>query len=161
INAALNRGNSPAGNLLWAFIGLCVILPLSRFVSAVLLNKLTSNSNSDLRIRLSRRILATPLKNLEEIGVHRLQALLTYDIPTIRIPFPFLPSLCVNIMVFASCLIYLAWLSSGLFLGMIGLMVVGIISYQIPLGKGMYYFRLLRQEADALAGHYHSLIEGV
>jgi len=161
VNAALNRGNSPAGNLLWAFIGLCVILPLSRFSSALLLNKLTSNSSRDLRIRLSRRILATPLKNLEEIGVHRLQTVLTYDIPTIGMTFPFLPSLCVNLVVFTSCLIYLAWLSWSLFLGLIGLMVLGVISYQAPLGKGMYYFRLLRQEADALAGHYHALVEGV
>jgi putative ATP-binding cassette transporter len=161
VNSVISGARSHSEQLLWAFAALCVILPLSRFSSALMLNRLTSKSNRDLRMRLARRILASPLRNLEEMGIHRLQAVLTVDIPTIGMMLPFIPGLCVNIVIFFTCIFYLAWLSWSMLLALIGFMAVGIITYQLPLIKGMHYFRLLRKEADSLASHYRGLVEGV
>ena len=60
INASL-RGDGPSTEkLMWAFIALCLLLPLARFTSEYLLIRLGQGALLELRMRLCRQILATP-----------------------------------------------------------------------------------------------------
>ena len=66
--SATVKGNGPTTALAWSFIGLCALLPMTRFVSEFLLAKLGQDAMFKLRIQLCSQILATPLRQFEEIG---------------------------------------------------------------------------------------------
>jgi putative ATP-binding cassette transporter len=113
-----------------------------------------------LRIQLCRRILAAPLPLLERLGTHKLMAALTDDAPTIANALATVPFLCMNIAMTVGCLFYLGWLSWTLLLGVLGCMVVGIISYQLPLMKALTYYRAARELNDKLFGNFRALTSG-
>ena len=95
INASLSRGNTTA-TLIWSFVGLCLLMPVTRFLSEVMLLRLTQGVMLELRLNLSRKILAAPVRSLEEIGPARLVATLTEDIPSVSNALTMLPLLCLH-----------------------------------------------------------------
>ena len=142
------------------FFAICVILPITRFASEAMLINLSSNAILELRMRLSRQILSAPLRRLEELGPHRLLATLTQDIPTIGNTLVNIPVLCLHISIVLGCLIYLGWLSWPIFFGVIGFIVVGVLTYQIPLRRGMRAYVVVREEWDKLFKQFEAITSG-
>jgi putative pyoverdin transport system ATP-binding/permease protein len=158
INAALKNGQS--GFLLKSFLALCVILPLTRFFAEILLARLGQRALLELRLRLSRQILAAPLRYLEELGAPRLFATLVEDVPVITNALVAVPLLFNNVAVVVAGLVYLGWLSFGLLLMLLSFVALGIVTYQLPVIRAIHYMRLAREENDSLFGHFRSLIGG-
>ena len=161
INHFLSTAASSSKQFIIVFFALCMILPLTRFASEAMLITLTSKVLLELRMRMSRQILSAPMRRLEELGPHRLLATLTEDIPTIGNSLTNIPILCLHISIVLGCLIYLGWLSRPIFLGVIGFMIVGTLSYQIPLRRGMRAYVFLRDEWDKLFKHMEAVTAGV
>ncbi len=160
INASL-RGNGPsAGKLIWAFVALCLLLPLARFTSESLLIRLGQDALLELRMRLCRQILATPLRRLEEFGAPRLMSSLTDDVPTITNALLTIPLICINVAVVIGGLIYLGWLSSWVLLLVLAFMAVGIATYQLAVIKAIRFFNAAREHTDALFQHFRALTDG-
>ena len=152
----------PLSNLsVISFFALCIILPLTRFASELLLNNLSSKAILGLRMQLCRQMLSAPLRRLEELGPHRLLAALTQDIPAIGNSLVSIPMLCLHGSIVVGCLIYLGWLSWPIFLGVIGFLIVGTLSYQLPMRRGMRAYVLVREEWDKLFKHFQAVTSGV
>jgi putative ATP-binding cassette transporter len=160
INSGLAKVGAIPISLIWSFAGLCILLPLTRFLSNALLIRLADKSMSDLRLQLSRRILRAPLHVLEELGKHRLMATLTDDVTVIATTLTTLPLLCMHIAIVVSSFVYLAWLSGSLFLGVIVFVLLAVLAYQLPAIKAMSYFRNVREEYDALNKHFRAVTDG-
>jgi putative pyoverdin transport system ATP-binding/permease protein len=161
INGSMRGGGGPSPHkLLWAFIALCLMLPLARFVSESLLIRMGQGALFELRMRLCRQILATPLRRLEEFGAPRLLAALTDDVPTITNALLAIPVICINVAVVIGGLIYLGWLSWWVLLLVLGFMAVGIATYQLAVIKAVRYIHAARQHTDALFAHFRALTEG-
>jgi putative ATP-binding cassette transporter len=160
ISAKLSGGLG-ASTLVPLFILLCAVAPLTRIASELLLVQIGQKAIFDLRMKMCRRILGVPLSRLEELGAHRLTAALTDDVFAITDALVFLPLMCVNIAVVIGCLVYLGWLSGTVFLTVIGIIVLGIISYQLPVVAAMNSLRRAREDEDTLFGNFRALIEGV
>jgi len=161
INSTLSGGGGVSRTTaMWAFAGLCLMLPLSRLVSHVLLIGFTERAMSDLRLQLCRQILGTRLRTLEELGSHRLLGTLTGDVPTIASALTVMPHLCMHIAIIVGCFAYLAYLSWGVFLGVLAFLTVAVISYQIPLTRAFRYLKLGRDEWDVLLKHFRAVTEG-
>ena len=77
INTALFGETTP--RLVWGFVGLCALIPLSGAISNALLARLTARAGYVMRMRLCHQIISAPLRLLEEIGMPRLFATLTDD----------------------------------------------------------------------------------
>lgn len=161
INDALNKTNSQGITLALFFVGLCLVVPLTRIVAELLLAHLGQGALFQLRMDLSRQILGVPLRRLEEVGAHRLMAALTDDVPTITNIVTVIPILCINIAVAVSCLFYMAWLSWPLFFAVLAIIIIGIVSYQLPVVKSFQYMTLARREGDNLFSHFKALTEGI
>jgi len=161
ISSVLTNLARPTSALIWGFVGMCLLLPTSRFISESLLTRLTANTVSNLRMQLSRRILFAPLKRLEELGTHRLLATLTDDIPSITGALIAIPVLCINIAVVIASLIYMAWLSPLVLLILLTFMAIGVLSYQLPVLKALGYIKHSREHANALFKHFRALTEGI
>jgi putative ATP-binding cassette transporter len=160
INISLRETEPTGTRMALRFIGFCIALPVARFISEVLLMRLAAQSIFDLRIRLCRRILAAPLRTLEELGPHRLLATLTDDIPSISGALTTLPLLCMHSTIVVGCLIYLGWLSSWMLLGVLAFMALAVVSYQFAVTKALHYFRRAREQWDILFKDFRALTEG-
>ena len=159
INGVLQR-NGPTMALIWAFVGLCVLLPVARFASEFLLAKLGQGATYTLRMQLCNQILRAPLRHLEEVGIPRLLATLNDDIPAVTGAVSVIPIMSVNAALVIGCLVYMGLLSP-LLLGIVLIfMVIGILSYQIPILKVQGIFGLARKDADSLQKHFHALTHG-
>lgn len=160
INAVLNSQASKE-QLALAFIGLCLLVPLARIASELLLAHLGQGALYQLRMDLSRQILGVPLRRLEELGAHRLLTALTDDIPTITNIVSLIPIACINAAVAISCLVYMGWLSWPMLIAVIAIIVLGIVSYQLPVAKAFQYMGLARREGDNLFNHFRALTDGI
>lgn len=160
-NAALHRGADGGSRLALAFAGLCVVLLVSRVVSRVLLVRLAQDAVLDLRLRLTRRILAAPLRHLEETGAPRLLAMLTDDVLAISDALPALPILGTNMATVAACLAYLGWLSWQGLVAVVLVLGVGTLGYRLVVRRALRAFARAREEQDALFGHMRALTEGI
>lgn len=160
INTVLAGGGVPRAALVWQFIGLCALIPLSGFASQLLLVRLTAQAAYDLRLRLSRQVLAAPYRQLEELGTHRLLATLNDDIPAVTNAVTTLPILFMQFAIMIGCLVYLGVLSWPLLLLMLGFMALGILTYELPLLRAVVYFRLMRGEWDSMFRAMRSLTDG-
>jgi putative ATP-binding cassette transporter len=143
------------------FFALCLTLPVARFASEAMLINLSSKAMLALRLRLSRQILSAPLRRLEELGPARLSATLTQDVPAIGNSLVNIPVMTMHISIVVGCLIYLGWLSWPLLLGLIGFMIVGTLTYQIPFRRGMRRYIFVREEWDKLLKQFEALTSGV
>jgi putative ATP-binding cassette transporter len=158
INNALTADRGP--RLLYAFIALCVLVPINRFVSQALFNSIGARAIFEMRLQLSRGILNSPLRNLEAIGPHRLFASLTDDVQAITTALVQIPALSMHLAIVLAGLCYMTWLSPMLLLLVLGGMVVGVLSYNLPLAKARIYNRHLREHTDALFGQFRGLVDG-
>src|SRR5215216_856202 len=161
INQWLSNTGASSNLFIIIFFVLCLILPLSRFASEAMLIKLSSKAILELRMQLSRQILSAPLRRLEELGLHRLLAALTEDIPAIGNTLVSIPIFSLHISIVIGCLIYLGWLSWPIFLGVIGFMIFGMLSYQLPFRRGMRAYVAVREEWDKLFKHFEAITSGI
>ncbi len=160
ITQILTERGSRTTLLIGLFITLCLVLPVFRFVSQMLLIDLTQKSLLAFRLRLARNILAAPMRHLEKVGPHRLLATLTNDIGVIVDAMTAIPLLVMHVAVVLSCLIYLGWLSWVVLLEIAGFIVLGVVTYQIPVIRALRYFLRARERYDDLAKDVRSLTEG-
>lgn len=159
--AALRGNQYSRTTLAWSFVALCLFLPLTRFVSEVILTHLAQGALYDLRMQLSRQIMAAPLSHFEEVGINRLMTALTDDIPVITNTLVAVPLLCINVTVVIGGLVYLGWLSGLTLVVVLCFMALGIFTYQLPVNKAVKAFRLAREDGDHLFKHFRALTDGI
>ena len=144
----------------WGLILLCVLMPFSRLASELVLNYVGQGAVLNLRMKMSRKILETPMRHLEKIGSPRLYATLTEDVMSISGAILLLPLLAINTAVTLGCLGYLGWLSFNILSVVLLFMFFGVISYQIMLRRSIRYQRRAREESDVLFKHFRALNDG-
>src|SRR5215216_2275328 len=160
INRSVTRSGPSSPILVWGFVGLCLLLPVTRFISSALLIKLAQKAIYDLRMHLSGRILAAPLRSLEEIGPSRLLGALTDDVRTITTALISIPAASIQVAIVIGCMVYLCWLSWPVFLAVLALMIVSMISIQLPTIRARRLLKLARETQDTLFKHFRALTEG-
>jgi putative ATP-binding cassette transporter len=160
IKRVLSDGLFSQSNVAWGFVALCLGIPLLGFASQMVLLYLTSKASFELRIQLSRQILAAPLQQLEKLGPHRLLATVTQDIGSVIELVNVLPQMLTQLAMMVGSIVYLGWLSWKLLLVMLGFMAVGLITHQLPLMRAFRYFRLTREQWDLMYKSFHAVIVG-
>jgi putative ATP-binding cassette transporter len=160
INHALH--DAP-GRRLWimAFLALVVVKVGCSLVSNLLLVRMAQKTILDLCDDLCRRITATPLRQLEQIGAPRILACLIDDVAVLGAAIQVIPSLTVNVAVLAGCAVYLGLLSWIALLAMLVLVAAGALCYKILLTRAYRAIQLARDGRDVLFRQFRSLIEGI
>jgi putative pyoverdin transport system ATP-binding/permease protein len=155
--------NAIAGNpiSLPYFACITVLSLLTTVLSQFLLIRLAQDAIYNLRLRLSRAILTTPLHQLEELGASRLLATLTEDVQAIADTIFAIPFLCIDLAIILSCMVYLGWQSIPVFLGLLVFMTFSITTVQYFLGRARKYLKRARHESDTLFKHFRTLTDGI
>jgi len=143
------------------FVGLSIAVLSSGFLSNYLLNRLSAQIVCDLRIQISRLILAAPYPYLQKLGKSALLAHLTEDISVIANASQLLPLVCINFAVVAGCMTYLSWLSWHLALVLAGVIVFGVLSSSLFREWPKKAVLKAREEYDVLNSDFRALTEGV
>ncbi|WP_293353799.1 MULTISPECIES: cyclic peptide export ABC transporter [unclassified Microcoleus] len=159
INRAISDNSNQ--NLVWYFAGLAVLALVTGVISQFLLIYLSQEAVYNLRLSLSRGILSSPLRQLEELGASRLLATLTDDVGTLSNTIFLIPFLCVDIAVVVGCLTYLSTLSGVVFAVVFAFLALTIGTVQLLLNKMRKFFDLARAEQDILFKHFRSITEGI
>lgn len=158
INTTLTQ--SSERSLIGPFAGLALVALLTGVMSQFLLADLAQNSVYQLRMRLSQRILSSPLEKLEALGPSKLLAVLTKDVQAISDSVFVLPFLCIDVAVICGCLLYLGTLSGWGLAIVLAFLVVSVVFIQILLTNGYRYIALARQQVDRLFENFRGITEG-
>lgn len=152
--------DAPLVELGRAFAVLCLFQVLSQIASEVLLLRLVEGTIFDLRLRMGRRILAAPLRQLEEIGPHRLLATIAGDVRSLADAVSLSPLIFMNAAILVGCLVYMAMLSLPVFLGVFAFIFLVTVVYQLATRHGVRHLSAAREASDDLYSGLHGLTEG-
>jgi putative pyoverdin transport system ATP-binding/permease protein len=161
INAALNRHGSPGTTIVIAFAALGLGRILANAVAQLTLSHFSQATSARLRLDLVTKILAVPLRQIEDLGAPKLMVALTEDILEITQATLSIPIFAVNLAVLLGGAVYLAWLSVPVFLAMFAFGVVGAVTYRILIRNGFSHLSAAREGQDRLFQHFRTLTEGI
>jgi putative ATP-binding cassette transporter len=130
-------------------------------VSEMLLVSLGQNAVFSLRIELAQQVLSVPMRQLEQVGPHRILSVLTDDVPNVANAVTAIPLLSINAGVVIGSLGYMGWLEWKLLAVVLGFMALGIFSYYAGVAKAMSHLRRARRHDNDLQRHFRGLIEGI
>lgn len=160
INDGISRIQQLQSTDVATYIVLAALVILSRIFADIGLIKLGQTAVNDLRIHLSHRLIDTPYRKLQQLGKHRLLAMLTDDTQTISQAIEYVPILLVNSGIIVACLAYLGWLNPQLLLLTILLIALGAATFNLPQRKAIQSLSKARELKDGLFQHYRSLSDG-
>jgi putative ATP-binding cassette transporter len=159
-NGLAHRSSDLLGQMILSFAVVCVVVAGSRFLSQDLMARFAQRNLRDLRMKLGRRVLSSPLRAQEEIGANRILAVFTEDVPAIANAVIAVPAICTNLVIVVGCLIYLGMISGKLLLGVLGFIIFGIITCQVPISRAMRYMNNVRETNDVLLKQLKAMTEG-
>jgi putative ATP-binding cassette transporter len=162
--ALINQGISDLKALeaqsVWPFIGLALVVVITRVIADISLIQLGQRAINDLRLHLSNKLVDTPYRQLQQLGKHKLLAMLTDDTQTISQAVEFVPVVLVNAGIMGACFIYLGWLSIKLLILTLVLIALGASAFHWPQKKALQSLSQARELKDGLFQHYRSLTDG-
>jgi len=161
VNTSLTRAQSASATLMWAFIGLGLGKVLTHFISQAVLVSFAQGAIANLRKDLIRKILAVPLRSLEELGSARILVALTDDVFNITQALLAIPLVSVNLAILIGGAGYLGYLSWRVLVSIFVLIVFGGIGYRLMVARAFRSLNLAREEEDRLFGHFRALTEGI
>jgi putative ATP-binding cassette transporter len=143
------------------FLFLCVFILVARSVSQINLIRVSMNMTTDLRTKLYDRIARAPVTALDAVGPSRLNGVITEDVRRVIMGARMLPDLLINVVTLLGMLGFLVYLNLSAFVFVIEAIVVGVLTYQVPMYFGHRAFDRSRTLFDGLNEAIRGLIYGV
>ena len=159
INREVHEGH--AVNALQYFSILAIFIIVTSMISQFMLIFLSQNAIYELRVKLSKNILSSPLEHLERLKENRLLVSFTDDVHTLTHAVASVPNICVDFATVVGCFVYFAWLSNALFVLTIASTVSAIWFVQTILNKAERLFFKSREEEDTLFKDFKALMSGI
>jgi len=145
----------------WRFSGVLALMVASGLTAQLLVLHLAMRAIEDLRFGLSVRIVATPLVQLEKLGLGKLLPVLIDDVQTISRILPNLPRLVIDSTTLLAGVAYMAWLSWEALLVLLVFIGIGVLIYYAMTLRSMAWMRKGRDILDELTDHFRALHEGI
>jgi putative ATP-binding cassette transporter len=158
INQAVNSESN--FNLVFSYFGLVLLALGAGVISQFVLINLSQKAIYQLRVKLSRNILASPLDRLENLGENRLLATLTDDVRVLTHAVSVIPTMCIEIATIIGCLAYLILLSQEVFIVTIAISTLAIWGIQTTINKAQRLFMAAREQEDSLFKSFQAITSG-
>ncbi len=142
------------------FAALCLLILVARTTSQVILIRLSMDASTDMRDKLYRRIATAPMSDLERIGMPRLVAAITSDVPMVVAGARLLPDVLTNAVTLVGMLGYLLYLNPPVFWFVMACILFGVITYQVPALIARHYLVRARNNLDGLHESIRGLVHG-
>lgn len=145
-----------AGSFAVAVIGVLIF----DLIAHVLFQRLRQRCVADLRERLAAVVMDAPYRQLEQLGTGRVQAALTDQVTDLSQAFVSVPNILMNSVIVSGCLIYLAALSTHIFVAGVVVVLLGSAGYYLAHSRAMRHLRNASKIQDRLFGYFRSLTDG-
>jgi putative ATP-binding cassette transporter len=141
---------------------IAVVVKVGANLSAgLLLGRRLQDITLSMCSELCRKVAATPLPKLEEIGGPRVMTCLTDDIDALSSAIYSIPGLIIDLAMLGGCGIYLAWISRGAAIAVLVLVVLVTLPYRFLVAKATVSIIRVRDSRDTLFQHFRALVEGI
>ncbi|MBX8513364.1 cyclic peptide export ABC transporter [Pseudomonas cichorii] len=160
INQAIHMEGSRTHVLYW-FIGLSAVAFIFRNAAAFFPAYASMHIMTRLRIALCRKILRTPLEEVDKRGPANVLTMLTNDIPQLNTTLVVMPTVLVETTVFLFGIAYLAYLSWVVFAVTLSLMFMGVVLYLYFFSSGVKVSSRVRDEFTSFNEYTHALVFGL
>jgi len=161
VNTALTKKGPTTRLLIIGFVALGLGKVFTNFISQYMLANFSQGAIADLRRDLIRKILAVPLRDLENIGTPRILVALTDDVFNITQALLAIPIVSVNLAMLLGGAVYLGWLSWQILASVCGLILIGAVGYRLIIRSAFLYLSKARDEEDKLFQAFRALTEGI
>ncbi|WP_215396279.1 cyclic peptide export ABC transporter [Rheinheimera oceanensis] len=142
------------------FMFVCIFILVTRTLSQVILTRVSIDLTTKVRIQLYERIMAAPIDVLERMGSSKLIATITTDVARIVMGARLIPDVLINSVTIIGLLGFLLYLNYNVFWFVIGALLFGIVTYQLPIMVSNWYFEHSRKKVDELQESIRGLIYG-
>lgn len=142
------------------FLVTCGAILLTRTVSQILLTWVALDATSLLRISYYDKILNTYQEMLEKAGSPRLVASITTDVGRIVAGAQRIPDVLISSVTLLGMLAFLLYLDSGIFMFVVGGIMVGVMTFILQVLLGNTFFQRARDRIDALQEGINATIYG-
>jgi putative pyoverdin transport system ATP-binding/permease protein len=161
INQVLHH---PSDHSLLVMLGFVVLVAgklLSNLWSQLLLVRFSQDTILDLSLTLCAKIVRAPLRRSEQRGAANILVTLTDDVSWVTWAIQCFPQLIMNAAMVLGCGFYLAWLSWGTLLGVVGVTLIGAMGYQWLHTSAFSIINAAREARAELFRHFRSLTDGL
>jgi len=159
VHAGLSRESARLSP--WAYAGLCLTAPVFSVLADTVCIRAVNNMMALLLVTLVRQVLRIPLRQIEEIGAHRIQSTLTDDVATVTGTLRLIPTVVLQTAILAGCMVYLAWLSIPVFIGSCVFMGLFVVSVLVAQRLGRPHADLARSSRDGIFKQIQVLTAGI
>lgn len=142
------------------FFSAVLFILAAKTTSRILMERIASNVMASMRIELYERLVEAPVSDVEKAGPGRVMAVLIEDVPWLIASGRLFPTMLSNLATLIGMLGYLAYLNSAAFVFVMQALVVGTITYQVPVMIGLRFMRRRREYADKLQRAVRALLDG-
>ena len=161
INHVLHHSSDHSLLVILGFAVLVAGKLLSNLWSQLLLVRFSQDTILDLSLSLCAKIVRAPLRGSEQRGAANILVTLTDDVSWVTWAIQCFPQLIMNVAVVLGCGIYLAWLSWGMFLGVVGVTVLGALGYRWLHTSALSVIYAARDARAELFQDFRSLTDGL
>ncbi|HET8579553.1 MAG TPA: cyclic peptide export ABC transporter, partial [Nitrospiraceae bacterium] len=161
INVLLHQTSEVPRALALMFVSLAFVKIATNGLAQLLLVYFAQDTILDLGLKLCTQVTKTPFRMLEKKGPSYILVTLMDDVSALAWALQCVPSLTINGAVLVGCAAYLAWLSWTVFLGVVGLIAVGVLTYKVLHDRAFEVIYAARESRTALFRHFRSLTEGI
>jgi putative ATP-binding cassette transporter len=161
VQVAISRQSHLRDAIAVAFACTALLILVSRVASQVLLVYLSQRATLSLVDQVSRSIMHSPLRRLEELGSHRLNAILTDEMNAITLGLVSIPTSALAVTILIVLLGYLAWLYAAGLVLVLATLVIGALSFRFTLGRADAFLARARLNRDELFDSFRGLVYGV
>ena len=143
-----------------AFAAGCLFIVIFRTLSQVTLSRIAMELASDQRIDLYRKVANARIAALEQVGIPKLLATINQDLPAVVAGAQHLPDLLINSVTIIGMLGFLLYMNASVFWFVIGAILFGVLTYQVPVLFGRRFFIRGRKVSDLLQQAIAGLVRG-
>lgn len=142
------------------FVVACLVILVARTAAQVILTRVSLDVATDLRMGIYKRISSAPIADLERVGLPKLVASITSDVPHLIVGARLLPDLLTSGVTLMGMLGFLLYLNTGIFKFVMASILVGAFTYQVPMLIGRRYLLRARKHMDTLHESIRGLVYG-
>jgi len=160
INKWITSDGPPTAAFVWGFVALVAVRPVLRLVAQMLTLRVIEHNFFVIRIELCKRILATPMRHLEEVGRGRIMAGISNDVGSIASGVVALPGLAMNLAIVVGYMAYLGWLAWPLLPVLLAVTAVGWVTFNWTMRKAVAQISAGRELYDRVFERIQAMTEG-
>lgn len=151
--------SSPSGLATLFFVN-CLLILVAKSLALILVEVLAKGAAVEMRVRLYRKIQRLPIDRLEQLGPSKLINILSQDIPNLSKTMGTLPFIWVAAVTVVGLLGYLLMLDVLIFGFVTVCLVLGALTYQLPILAGVRVLNRSRDQHDTIQEGTRGLLYG-